>query len=215
MKPTIILDLGGVILPLNTEATYQKFLNYTNINIKAWLRFGQPHPIIQQFELGKITEKEFFEELKYVLRFEKECYYLKESWNAMLMPIPQENINFIKELSKEYQLILLSNTCETHIQWFEEMLLSYHHINGLESLFNKTYYSCRIGLRKPDQKLFQKVIKDNHLDLHTTVYFDDTLAHIEAARKLNIKSQLYTQNQLLEKELRKYLFQQEQILIKS
>ncbi len=205
MKPTIIFDLGGVILPLDIEATRQKFLEYTKKDIQEWMKFGYPHQIIQKFELGKITEKEFFEELSDLLNFEKELYYLKEAWNAMLLPIPKENIQYLEKIRKDYQLILLSNTCETHIQCFEEMLLKHHRIDTLESLFDKVYYSCRIGLRKPDHKLFKKVITENKLDINSTIYFDDTLTHIESAQKINIPSYLYPQNVLLQKVVTNYL----------
>jgi len=197
MKPTIIFDLGGVILPLNTELTRQKFLSYTNKDIQEWIKFGYPHQIIQKFELGKITEKEFFEELSDLLEFDKELYYLKDAWNSMLLPIPKENIDYLKTLRESYQLILLSNTCETHIQCFEEMLNRFHNIESLEILFDKVYYSCRIGYRKPDIKLFQKVIKENQLDLSSTIYFDDTLTHIESAQSLNMKVIHYPANELL------------------
>lgn len=197
MKPTVIFDLGGVILPLNTEATRQKFLEYTHQDIKDWMKFGYPHEIIQKFELGKITEKEFFEELKDALSFEKELYYLKEAWNAMLLPIPKENIEYLKTLTNDYQLILLSNTCETHIHCFENTLQQTHQIDSLEMIFDRVYYSCKTGLRKPDTKLFQKIIKENRLDLNNTVYFDDTTEHITAAKQIGITSFLYPQNELL------------------
>ncbi len=197
MKPAIIFDLGGVILPLDTEAIRQKFLEYTKKDIQEWMKFGYPHQVIQKFELGKITEKEFFEELSDLLNFEKELYYLKEVWNTMLLPVPKENINTLLKLRNDYQLILLSNTCETHIQCFESMLQKQHNIETFEALFDKVYYSCRIGLRKPDHKLFKKVITENKLDIHSTIYFDDTLTHIESAQKLNLHAHLYPQNEPL------------------
>ncbi|GIV26273.1 MAG: hydrolase [Bacteroidia bacterium] len=215
MKPTIIFDLGGVILPLDTEATRQKFLKYTSVDIQEWMKFGYPHQIIQKLELGKISEKEFFEELSDLLNFNNELYYLKEAWNAMLLPIPKENIKYLEKLRTDYQLILLSNTCETHIQCFEDMLLKHHAIDTLESLFDKVYYSCRIGLRKPNPKLFQKVIKDNKLDFNTTIYFDDTLTHIESAQQLNIQSYLYPQNKLLQEGLINLLPKKEKILLNT
>lgn len=215
MKPALLLDLGGVILPLNTEATRQKFLEYTQKDIKEWMHFGYPHQLIQQFELGKISEKEFFEELSEQLQFNREPYYLKEAWNAMLMPIPPENIHYLKQLREKYLLILLSNTCETHIHCFENMLKQHHNIETLEILFDKIYYSCHIGLRKPDLKLFQKVLKDNHLSPSFITYFDDTPTHIEAAKHLNINSILYPPNHLLEEVLPNYLPVSEKTFIHS
>ncbi|HPQ07811.1 MAG TPA: HAD family phosphatase [Bacteroidia bacterium] len=211
MKPTIIFDLGGVIIPLNTEATINKIQEYTNKDIREWIKFGYPHQLIQKFELGKISEKEFFEELSDLLEFEGELYYLKEAWNAMLLPVPKENISYLLKLKEHFQLIILSNTCETHIQKFEEMLKKNHSIDSFESLVDSVYYSCRIGLRKPDLKVFQKIISENSIDLNSCIYFDDTTTHIEAAQKLNIHSILYPHNEILSNVVKNYLITQNQL----
>jgi putative hydrolase of the HAD superfamily len=211
MKPTIIFDLGGVIIPLNTEATINKIQEYTNKDIREWIKFGYPHQLIQKFELGKISEKEFFEELSDLLEFEGELYYLKEAWNAMLLPVTKENISYLLKLKEHFQLIILSNTCETHIQKFEEMLKKNHSIDSFESLVDSVYYSCRIGLRKPDSKIFQKIISENSIDLNSCIYFDDTTTHIEAAQKLNIHSILYPHNEILSNVVKNHLITQNQL----
>jgi len=211
MKSTIIFDLGGVIIPLDTEATINKIKEYTNKDIRDWLKFGYPHQLIQKFELGKISEKEFFEELSELLEFEKDLYYLKEAWNAMLLPIPKENISYLLELKENFQLIILSNTCETHIQRFEEMLKKTYNIESFENIVDAVYYSCRIGLRKPDTKIFQKIISENSIDINHCIYFDDTITHIEAAQKLNIQSILYPHNEILSNVVKKHLITQNQL----
>ncbi len=195
---TIIFDLGGVILPLDVQSTIKKILALTGKDVKNWIQFGFPHDIIQKFELGKISERTFFEEMKDLLEFDDDIYYLKDAWNSMLLDIPKENIETLKELSKQHQLILLSNTCETHIKKFEQMLSDTHEISHLEELFNQVYFSCRMGLRKPDEKIFQKIIKDNNIDLHKAIYYDDTLTHIESAKTIGLNALLYPQNQLLD-----------------
>lgn len=205
-KNTIILDLGGVILPLNTSATREDFLSLTKKDINEWMKFSYPHEIIQQFELGKISEDEFFQKLKEILQFNKDPRYLKEAWNKMLLPIPKENIQFLKALSEKYNLIILSNTCETHIECFEKMLQQYHNITNLEQLVDKVYLSCRINMRKPDLSIFEKVIKDNELNPRNTFYFDDTEEHINAAKQLGIRTMLYPRNELLSKVLKEFLY---------
>lgn len=205
-KPhTIIFDLGGVILPLDTEATRQAFLSLTKKDIQEWMKFSYPHEIIQQFELGKIREEEFFHQLKEILTFDGEIAQLKHAWNSMLLPIPKENIAFLRTLSKEYNLIILSNTCETHIEHFERMLREHHNILSLEQVVHKVYFSCRVHMRKPDRNIFDKVIRDNGLDMDKTIYFDDTEAHIHAARQLGLISILYPRNEILPKVLKQSL----------
>lgn len=58
----------------------------------------------------------------------------------------------------------------------------------LEGVFEKVYYSCRIGCRKPDEVIFKKLMEENNLKPAKTLFIDDSYQHIEAAGKLGIKT---------------------------
>jgi putative hydrolase of the HAD superfamily len=49
-----------------------------------------------------------------------------------------------------------------------------------------------MGKRKPDAEIFQQVLDENNLDPAETLFIDDSLQHIEGAKKLGIQTYLMT-----------------------
>ena len=56
------------------------------------------------------------------------------------------------------------------------------------SLFNKVYFSHKIGCRKPDKKAFEIILEENNLNPNNVLFVDDSLQHIEGAKNLGIKT---------------------------
>ncbi|MGZ3835145.1 MAG: HAD-IA family hydrolase, partial [Mucilaginibacter sp.] len=62
---------------------------------------------------------------------------------------------------------------------------------GFESndhLFEKTYYSHLVGIRKPDSAFFEKVLTENGLNPAETLFIDDIAANLEPAKALGIQT---------------------------
>jgi putative hydrolase of the HAD superfamily len=57
-----------------------------------------------------------------------------------------------------------------------------HGINDLSSLFEQTYYSCNVGMRKPEERIFRLVVEQNGLNPTETLFIDDSPQHIHGAR---------------------------------
>jgi putative hydrolase of the HAD superfamily len=64
-------------------------------------------------------------------------------------------------------------------------------INELSDLFEKEYYSHKLGLRKPDKKIFGLVLNENKLDPAETLFIDDSEQNTEAASALGIQTYLF------------------------
>jgi putative hydrolase of the HAD superfamily len=120
------------------------------------------------------------------------------AWNAMLLDFPKHRLQLLEKLKPNYRLFLLSNTNETHITEFENTLFKQHGYKNLESFFEIVYYSCRIGKRKPDEAIFDFVLKLHNLDPQETLFIDDSPQHIEGALKTGIKAQLLSKNREVE-----------------
>jgi putative hydrolase of the HAD superfamily len=84
-----------------------------------------------------------------------------------------------------YQTFLLSNTNCIHISCFKNSL-SETEWKLFESAFNKIYFSYKIGMRKPSVKIFEYVLKENHLKAKNVLFIDDSIQHINAAQKIGI-----------------------------
>ncbi|MFK8059672.1 MAG: HAD-IA family hydrolase, partial [Polaribacter sp.] len=93
----------------------------------------------------------------------------------------------LKDLKEEYNLFLLSNTNSIHqFKYLSEFNHKYAY--SFNSLFRRAYYSHEIGLRKPDRKVFDFVLKESNLMAKETLFVDDSLTNIKSARKSGLKT---------------------------
>jgi FMN phosphatase YigB (HAD superfamily) len=183
----IILDFGGVLLDIDYQLTEQAFIKLGCTNFREIYSQAAQTSLFNKFETGVISEVVFFDELKKLSGIKNlSVDEIRDAWNAMLIGFPVENYLLLKELQKKYRVFLLSNTNETHITEFEKLLERVCPVNEFENLFEKVYYSCRMNLRKPDTACFLQVLNDNKLKLEETIFIDDSIQHIEGAKKAGI-----------------------------
>ena len=185
---SIIFDLGGVILNLNYSKTEDEFKKIGVLNFKEFYSQKKQTLLFDDLEKGRIKPEEFISSLK-----ESENLKIKEidfinAWNAMLLEIPIEKLQFIDGLKKDYKIILLSNTNEIHIKKFEDDLKKNNMLEQFYKCFDKIYYSSRMGKRKPEENCFNQVLEENGLIAENTLFIDDSIQHIEGAKKAGIKT---------------------------
>jgi putative hydrolase of the HAD superfamily len=184
----IIFDLGGVLLNIDYQKTITAFENLGISNFDAIYSKAKQTDLFDLFETGKSTEKEFVNELKKQLPSHITHEEIIEAWNAMLLTLPEERINLLKKIRNNYNIVLLSNTNETHISAFEEIIFSQNNLQQLNPLFDKVYFSSRIGLRKPNADCFHYVLNDSQFEAKETLFFDDSIQHIEGSLAVGIKA---------------------------
>jgi putative hydrolase of the HAD superfamily len=186
----IIFDLGGVIINLDIPKTISEFNKLTNKPFESIYSQLQQTPIFDLFDKGQINETDFFIELNKSLDNPLTDKQLLNAWNAMLLDFPIHRLELLNQLKHRYRIFLLSNTNETHITRFEKDLYQQHGFKNLEPFFEKVYYSCRIGMRKPDREIFDFVLNENTLNASETIFIDDSPQHIDGALKTGITAHL-------------------------
>jgi len=190
----IIFDLGGVIINLDILATIDAFNQISNVPFESIYNQAKQNPIFNLFDKGEISEFDFFNEIRKELRFKGSDELLYAAWNRMLLDVPEERLDLLVELKPQYNTYLLSNTNETHISVFERELYQNQGVRNFNDYFDKVYYSCRIGMRKPDQEIFEYVIKKNKLVPQETIFIDDSIQHVKAAGECGINAYLLSPN---------------------
>ncbi len=183
----IILDLGGVIINLNQQLTYDAFKKLFPSKYEKILIELESNNYLEKFETAEISKKEF---ISFIQKFdtsisEKE---IEKAWNSMLLDIPENRIQLIKSLAKKYNVYLLSNTNEIHYQYIENYAVQEFNVLSFKSIFKQVYLSHEIKLRKPNTAIFKYVLKEANLLRHETLFIDDTLEHINSAKQLGIKT---------------------------
>ena len=177
----IIFDLGGVILNIDFQRTCDAFRKF-GIDFSSIYSQNNQDALFDKFEIGMITANDFRNAIKMQLKLKISDDEFDEAWNAMLLDLPKERLNFIAALRKTHRLFLFSNTNEIHLETVFRICQREHGIGSLAPYFDKEYYSCRFGKRKPNPDAFKIILNENQLKANETLFVDDTLQHVNGAQ---------------------------------
>ena len=181
---SIIFDLGEVLLNISYQNTINEFEKLGIENSSSFYSKKLQNNMFNLLETGKISEDEFVSKIQNSCKnaSEKEIIF---AWNSMLLNLPENRIYLLKKLKSEYNIYLLSNTNSIHITAFKKRLGKEKYLE-FYNLFDKVYYSHKIGHRKPNAEAFQLIIEENNLNSDEVLFIDDSPQHIEGAKKLGI-----------------------------
>lgn len=155
---------------------------------------AQQNEIFNLLDKGQISNQDFFDRLRLELNYRGNDLDLINAWNAMLLDVPEHRLDVLVDAKQNYNTFLLSNTCEPHISVFEHDLYMEHGVKNFEDYFDKVYYSCRVGMRKPDKEIFELVLRENDLNPQETVFIDDSIQHVQGAGACGINAYLLPKN---------------------
>lgn len=190
----VIFDLGGVIINLDPNRTINAFNKISQIPFETIYTQARQNELFDLFDRGKISTGDFISEIKKQIRYTGSNDEILLAWNAMLLEVPEERLDALVEMKHNYNTFLLSNTCEPHIEAFEKELENEHGIKNFDDYFDKVYYSCRIGMRKPDKEIFEYVLSQNNLKPEETIFIDDSPQHVKGAGECGINAYLLQKN---------------------
>lgn len=179
MIDTIIFDFGDIFINLDKPKVTHEL---KKIGITEWN--DELIELNQQYEIGAINENEF------LTGFQKQMEHIdtetiKKAWNSILSDFPLYRLDFLEQLSSKYKLFLLSNTDYTHIEEVKRKVEAEFH-NRFINCFEKVYYSFEIGMRKPDESIYNYVINTHKLNPKNTLFVDDKKENTDAAQKTGL-----------------------------
>ncbi|MDB4835005.1 HAD family phosphatase [Cyclobacteriaceae bacterium] len=185
----IIFDLGGVVIDIDFELTFKAFATLGNKSLDETKKIMTDLNIWDSYERGEITDQEFINIMRKAMGFSQTDEEIIMAWNALLLELPKERVELIKRLNKSYQTFVLSNTSNLHIQGLNKILKQSSGYDKLHDVMNNTiYFSYEIKRRKPDLDIYEYVLKESNLKAEETVFLDDNLDNILAARKVGIEA---------------------------
>jgi glucose-1-phosphatase len=188
----IIFDFGGVICDLHIQKAEEKFRAFglpkdENPRTKQNVAMDF-ETLVGQLETGSIKPDRFRSIIRDFYQAPPTDEAINEAWNVLLGRIPAERVRLLEEVRKSYRIFLLSNSNSIHYDCFRKDLERDFGCQDFDELFEKAWFSFRIGLKKPDPAIFSFVMEEKHLVPAETLFIDDTLVHVETARFLGIQA---------------------------
>jgi putative hydrolase of the HAD superfamily len=184
----IIFDLGGVLLNIDHSLTIKAFFDLGLKNFAELFSSAQQKQLFDLYEKGDISSRNFRDQIKTYCNNTIDDTSIDAAWNAMLLDLPPERLHLLQKVKTTHRTFLLSNTNEIHIETFNGYLQKNFGIADLSMYFEKVYLSYKSGMRKPDAEIFELVLSENNLDPGATLFIDDSIQHIEGAKKLGIQT---------------------------
>lgn len=190
----VIFDLGGVLVKVEPQQMFRALAQETRQPIEKIQRSVADPSLLESFELGRITPKQFFVEVSRRLGTEWTFDQFVSSWNGILSEDTRTSW-LLERLHGRYSLLVLTNTNALHDE----------HIRHTWPVFSRAHHwvaSHQVGLRKPDEAIYRLALRQANVPPEATVYIDDIAEHIAAARRLGVRAIQMTDGMRLEDELR-------------
>ena len=189
----IIFDLGGVFLNLDFARTHAAFRALGTHEFDDLWSPATQSALFENYEKGLIDTPGFRQGLRQHLHLADVAdSALDQAWNAMLLDIPQERLDWLVRIGEQYRVFLLSNTNVMHLAHIHKHALPPKHRPRLADYFEHAYYSCDIHHRKPEPAAFTHVLQQQRLLAVATLFVDDLPINVQAAREVGLHARLMT-----------------------
>jgi putative hydrolase of the HAD superfamily len=186
----LLFDLGGVIINLEVSRTHQALGRLAGRDAAEMAWQSKETGLFSRYETGACNDDEFRRGLRSFLNTAATDEQLDAAWNAMLLDLPPARVELLRQLRGQYTMLLLSNTNDIHLRKVNAILQQSTGVPVLEDLFDRTYYSQRIGLSKPGAAAFRYVLDHAGIAADDTLFLDDSPKNLLGAQQLGIHTVL-------------------------
>ena len=187
MINTIIFDLGGVLYDIDVSLTGKAFTQMGVPDIQKLHQAIADGHIYEGLDTGRITPAMFRDSIRSITGTPLSDAQADHAWNALLVSFPHHRVTLLQGLRANYRILLLSNTNAIHFDCYTARFQQEYGF-AFENLFDKAYYSYRLGLRKPDPAIYRHVITESGLVPENAVFIDDVTENIESARATGLRA---------------------------
>ena len=186
--------MSGVVLNAKIETAYEILAKKLKVS-KA--RFDAvKNKYLRDAQKGTITTEDFLNKISLELKIDKDK--LRTFWEetyAKAMAINKEVMELVDMLKKKgYVTALITNTLKIHSLLNKKRCVY--------SKFSPVLLSNEVGIIKPEERIYQKMLELLHLRADECVFIDDREDHLAPAIKIGMKPILFKDSQQLKQELK-------------
>jgi HAD superfamily hydrolase (TIGR01509 family) len=181
-----IFDIGRVLVKVDVVRAKEGLSHSTSLSPNELWSAIENDPLWRDWQEGRISPHDWYlhitKRLCSPLKFDE----FRAAWNRTLDPIPLQSDDLFRSLSKKLKLALLSNTDPIHVAHLESTFSFFEFFPRPARI-----YSCAVGATKPSPVIFQAALKALKSPAPQTVFIDDILDYVQAARALGLHAIQY------------------------
>jgi HAD superfamily hydrolase (TIGR01509 family) len=182
----IVFDFGNVLCSVDRESFVQKALGHSPLEREALISALWEGDLEIEYETGKIDSRTYFERAAAAARFDPEYTYEQfvQDYTAIVQPHPDGEQGLIAAHEEGYRTFVLSNTAFLHARLIfdNEVFASIPELHIL---------SYKIGVMKPDPRIWLKLLEYAGLEAAECLYIDDLQSNCDAAGALGFGTFTY------------------------
>ena len=193
---TVLFDLGKVLLDWDPRYFYHRFFENDPTGLEHFVREVVAQEWIVTMDAGTPASIAIEARCRAYPEHAQLIALWMQGWPSMLRGEIPGTLEILESLrAKNRRLYALTNfSAETwplataripSLAWFEDVIVSGEH-----------------GLIKPDRRIYELAISRCRLDPSATVFIDDTIANVEAARACGLHARHFVSPQTLLADLR-------------
>ena len=196
----VIFDLGGVLIDWNPDKVYKEvFKNdtermnhfYDEICTQDWNENQDAG-----YPMAKATE----ERIALFPEFEEEIKMFYGRWDDMLGDQIQGTVDILKKLTDNPSIKVVALTNWSH-ETFPRAIAKFEFLQWFEGII----VSGQEKTRKPFPEIYQLTLSRFNLKAEESLFIDDKLRNIDAARELGIQSIHFENPDQLEEVIKNYI----------
>jgi 2-haloacid dehalogenase len=194
-QPTIIFDIGGVLVDWNPKHLYRKMFDGDEAKVNQFLTTVCPFEWNAKVDAGYPFAKAIEERAALFPEYEAEIRAYLDRWEEMIGGDFPGTVEIVAALREQgYPLYLLSN-------WFVETYpLIYNRFEFLH-WFEDVILSGDVKVAKPDPAIYHATLERVQREAGDCLFIDDSEKNIRAARELGFQTILFTSSEQLHAEL--------------
>ena len=193
----VIFDIGRVLVRLDIARSLSGLARGISLSPDEIWSAIQTDPRWHDWQEGRIAPHDWHLHLTRRLGSPLTFDEFIDAWNRTLDPQPLQSDDLFKTLAKNKRLALLSNTDPIHVAYLESTYSFFQFFPAAARI-----YSCSVRASKPSPVIFKAALKAVKAQAAETVFIDDILEYVQAARSLGLHAIQYLEPQQLRTDLR-------------
>ncbi len=181
----LIWDLGGVLYQLDFPRFEREMraLESGQGDRPFWYHTTSQPALFSQYERGELPTAEFRQALRQEFAMTATDAEFDRAWNSILVGVFPDRLAVLTQLqAQNYRMAILSNINELHLAHLQAECAPLFH------LCDRCFFSFRMGCRKPEPEIFQKVLAETGFpQSRATLFVDDSPQNVEAAIALGLQ----------------------------